>query len=239
MNKIKIILKKYDITLSEFARKLQISRPTMDTYIECYETGNIIQKEKYQIIFNALFNEYVDSREKFMEILENSNELLERDRVLGTSELELSKTDILSSTIDEIRSDMLKSDCDEEVYIFINMFIRSYRKEKVFRNLAKYFITLNGKNDKNKITKQDEVYLSNYYKVFYEDKHNMSKVNNEYLKKFYVRAKEKVEAEAKSKEVLKEELMNKVMSKVDELTNLGLHIDEIDIKKILVNLNFD
>lgn len=43
------------------------------------------------------------------------------------------------------------------------------------------------------ITKDEEIYISNYYKVFYEDKNNLLKVQNKYLEMFYKRTKEILE----------------------------------------------
>ena len=55
MINVKNQLKNLGITLAEFADKLQISRPTLDSYIQIFESGDKIPKEKYQTIFNKLF----------------------------------------------------------------------------------------------------------------------------------------------------------------------------------------
>lgn len=45
---IKKNLKALDVKISKLATDLDISRPTLDTYIECYEKGQPIPNEGYQ-----------------------------------------------------------------------------------------------------------------------------------------------------------------------------------------------
>lgn len=57
---IKNILKQSGITQSQFAMDLNISRPTLDTYIELYDSGNKINNPFYHDIFDFLFeNPYI------------------------------------------------------------------------------------------------------------------------------------------------------------------------------------
>ena len=51
---IKEILKENGMTLGYFARKLDISRPTLDSYILTYENGEEINNAKIQIAFKEL-----------------------------------------------------------------------------------------------------------------------------------------------------------------------------------------
>lgn len=239
MFRIKDKLKEIGITLSQVSNKLEISRPTLDAYIEMYENKKIIPKEKYQKVFECLFSEDIKEKEDFIELLDNCHELIEKDRVLGTSELNARKTDIINSTIEEMKRDMKSDTSSEEIYIFINMIIRSYKKEEIFNKLAKYFLTLNGKMDIGLITKDDEVYISNYYKLFYEDKNDLIKVNNKYLEIFYKRVKEIIEKENENKKKLQDELVQKVRVKLDELSKLGVDIDDITIRELLNEIRIE
>lgn len=239
MFKIKDKLKELGITLAQLANELEISRPTLDTYIEMYESKKIIPKEKYQKVFECLFSEDIKEKDTFIKLLDSCHELIEKDRVLGTSELDARKTDIINSTIEEMKRDMRNDSSSEEIYIFINMIIRSYKKEAIFNKLAKYFLALNGKSDISLITKEEEIYISNYYKLFYEDKNNLMKVNNKYLEMFYKRTKEIVEKENENKKKLQDELMQKVRLKLDELSKLGVDIDDISIRQILNQIRLE
>lgn len=54
---IKLTLKKNNITLSQFAQDLNISRPTLDSYISAYDSGNQLVNSLYQEIFDFLFED--------------------------------------------------------------------------------------------------------------------------------------------------------------------------------------
>ena len=69
MQKIKQYLKDVGITQKEFAERIGLSRPTLDTYIEMFEQGQTIPKERYDIIFKRLFGSDNDSIEEFAENL--------------------------------------------------------------------------------------------------------------------------------------------------------------------------
>ena len=53
---IKKNLKALDIRISKLASELGVSRPTLDSYIECFENGHAIPNEGYQRIFEYLFS---------------------------------------------------------------------------------------------------------------------------------------------------------------------------------------
>ncbi len=234
---IKSKLKEYEITLSDFARKLEISRPTLDAYISTYEKGNKIAKEKYQTIFDSLFSRDISCKEDFIKVLEYSEELIDKDRILGTEELDVKKTDILDSVIAEMKNDMKSSDCDEDIYIFINMIIRSYKKECTFKKLAEYFMILNGRKSLEAIQEKDKVYLSNYYKLFYKDKKNLLKLDDLYLNKFLKRVKELEDSQRRYQELIEKELVKKVQEKIKEKINLGIDMKDLDIYELIGEIN--
>lgn len=238
MNDIKNKLREMKITLVEFSSELEISRPTLDTYIELYESDSIIPKEKYQKIFGYLFNEEIKNREEFLQRMKQCHDLIEKDRLLGTAELNPKKTDILTSIIKEMTKDMSEPDCNEDIYIFINMIVRSYRREEIFQKLARYFLLLNAKCT-DSASKEEEIYLSNYYKLFYEDKNNLLKMDNEYLAKFYSKAKDIAANEMKNKEKIKEALLGKVIQEIDKMSKIGIDVNNISIKELIKDINLD
>ena len=62
---IKAVLKRNNILLSEFADSLNISRPTLDTYIRNYDSGVRLSNNLFQKIFDFLFSDAQMSREDF------------------------------------------------------------------------------------------------------------------------------------------------------------------------------
>lgn len=236
---IKNRLKKIGITLAELASKLKISRPTLDSYIDMFESNQVIPKEKYQKIFECLFSSNIDDRETFIKLLEHCNDLIERDTLLGTFELGVNKTDIITSVIDEMKKDMYSETWDEDIYIFINMLLRSYKREPIFKHLATYILTLNGKKDVELLDNEEKKYISNYYKVFYKDKNNLLMLDDEYLEKFLKRVHQMKKTEKENRDEMEKELIEKVNEKVKELLKLGVGIEDINLEKVLKELNFN
>lgn len=62
---VKTILKRNNILLSQFASDLNISRPTLDSYIKSYDKGIPLTNNLYQKIFDFLFTDITISNEEF------------------------------------------------------------------------------------------------------------------------------------------------------------------------------
>lgn len=161
---IKQILKDNNYTLKDFATEIKLSRPTLDSYIIIYESGEIIPKDRYQIIFDGLFSSEL-VHDEFLERLNKYKNLLERDQNLGTSSLYVGDADLVSKIHKLMLDDIKRDDCDKNVYFFISLLISSYRDIDVFKQLSDYFAILNNLTeiDESDISKR---YLAYFYKVF-------------------------------------------------------------------------
>ena len=62
---VKAILKRNNILLSQFASDLNISRPTLDSYIKNYDNGITLTNNLYQKIFDFLFADITVSNDEF------------------------------------------------------------------------------------------------------------------------------------------------------------------------------
>lgn len=240
---IKQILKDMDIKLGDFAKELEISRPTLNSYIVAYESNEKILSEKHHIVFDMLFNNGADSKEEFMDILSNFHKLLERDKVLGTFDYDVETTDLLTSIFERMKEDIAEADYDEDIYTFINMLVRSYKSVSTFRKFARYFLILNGVKEINEIVDEDKPFISNCYKLMAKDKENTLQTDSKYLTKFITRVSEiKLDNEKKSvdkADVIKQHLEEMINEKIQEQLKLGLDIEEIDIDKILKEFGFE
>lgn len=238
---IKQKLKDIEIKLSEFAKELQISRPTLNSYIDTFEKGGKINSEKHQLIFEKLFTNESISRERFNEIVSRYHKLLERDKVLGTLEYDVKTTDLMASIIDKIKKDIDEKDHDEDIYTFINILVRSYKKENTFLRLAKYFLYLNGNKDVNEIQADEKVFISNCYKFMNAEKNNELIFDEEYFNKFLNRIKEIKEVNENKKTIskdlmekqLKKMIDKKVQEEMQKQLELGVDIEDIDMQAII------
>lgn len=239
---IKASLKKFHMTQGELASALNISRPTLASYIELFEQNKRLPNDKYQVIFEGLFNDEIDTQEKFEDMLAKFSNLIERDIALGTLELSAASTDLFTSIYDGMIEDMKSKDYCEDVYRFINFLIHSY-KTGPFKKLARYFLYLNGKIDVSLIQEEEKPFLSNIYKVMYDTVHNQLTYDEESFQRFLERIEElkrieRGETEAKLNEIISYKVKDKLKAAVREQLSLGKNLDDIDFDLILQRLDF-
>ena len=236
---IKIQIKKYGLTQSEIADMLHISRPTLNSYIKQYEEKERVSNEKYDIVFNELFSKELDI-EEFKETLESFGSLIARDSDKGIMDLNADLTDLFTSIENNMNEDLHSENTDEDIYIFINMIIANYKQEPIFKKLASYFLYLNGQKNLNTIQYEDEVYLSNYYKLFSSDKLKTLKIDTHFMSKFIERAEVIKRNEKKRTEEVEEQisllLKNEVDKVVNSISDQGMGINSLDIDEILSNI---
>lgn len=232
MKKIKKYLKEVEITQKQLAKKLGLSRPTLDAYIDMYEQGETIPKEKYAIAFDRLFSKKLP-KEEFYDSIESLSYLLKRDFRYGTSDLSPEASDMVSSIMQSMKKDMSNNEWDEDAYIFLNSFIQNYRSNEVFYYLSKYFVYLNTSRDLNEITDEQIPYMANFYKTF----RNMLAHGNVYDESDYqayierclqLRSERNSNRNSKRKKI--EEIID---SKLLEYENKGIELSETELVDIV------
>lgn len=167
MKYIKEYIRQQNETISSFAKKLHLSRPTLDTYIITYEADKSLPKKKYQIIFDYLFQDLTTQKGIFSGRLEMCSKLLEKEEKFNVWELSSKKIDYVSQILNKVKEDLSNTNCDEELYMFIDILISNYNQE-FFQNLVRYFLTLNGYKDEISVTEQQKAFFAKIYKTFYE-----------------------------------------------------------------------
>lgn len=230
---IKETLKKYGITLTQFANTLNISRPTLDTYIRLYESGQALPNDKYKFLFDSVFNDGIENEIDFQEQLDRAHYLLQRDDMLGTMDLDAEKTDYISTVIDLMKKDMFKESVDLNLYRFIVLYISSYYENPVMSSLCKYFLVLNGKLPIEKMTNEDKIYFPYYMKLFKSQLLGKLKCDEMLLKEFYGRVDEISQKEKRQKENLKNNIMIQVNTKINELLDQGLKAESINAEQLI------
>lgn len=236
---IKETLKKYGITLTQFASILNISRPTLDTYIRLYETGQPLPNDKYKFLFDSVFNDKIENEIDFQEQLDRAHYLLQRDDMLGTMDLNAEKTDCISTVIDIMKKDMFKENTDLNLYRFIVLYISSYYENPVMSSLCKYFLVLNGKLAVDQMTDDDKIHFPYYMKLFKSQLLGNLKYDEILLKEFYDRVEEISQIENRKKEALKNSIMFQINTKINELMNQGLKAESINVEQLINSIKND
>lgn len=230
---VKKILQRNYLTLSSFAEILNISRPTLNSYIRMYESNSSIPNEKFQIIFDELFK-YKLSNEEFEKRLNKYQGLLKRDRAMGVLNLEADETDLFTTVLNNMKRDFYSGNQDDNVYIFINMLILNYKREEIFSHLIQYFMVLNNILPYEKINLKENQYLLQYFSVFEKDKKGIYEYDAELEKRFINRINEIKEIKSKSEKNTKNNLINMLNKEMNKFQDMGIELTEEELLQILL-----
>ena len=127
--KIKDFLKKYKITLKELSEILNLSRPTLNSYIEQYELNGKISNNYYNTIFTKIFNQNWSKKE---DIIEEINALKNLTSKNSTLEEEYCSENI--ELINSIKEKMYKDMKGQKEVLPLYKFINSV----LYNNIKKY-----------------------------------------------------------------------------------------------------
>lgn len=231
---VRSMLQKNGITLFNFAEMMNISRPTLNSYIKIFESGSHIPNEKFQIIFEELFN-YNLSETEFRKRLIKYRDMIQRDKAMGVLELEADATDLFTSVMDNIKKDFSSSNYDEKLYVFINMLISNYKNEECFSHLVRYFLVLNDVISYQEVNFEEDSYILHYFSVFENDKKNNLIYDAKLEKRFIARIEEINKIKRKSVSEYKKNLIDLLDEEIGNLKDIGLEVTEEQILKILLD----
>lgn len=234
---IKMILKEYNCTLSEFANALFLSRPTLNSYIKAYENNTKIPDKKYQILFDRLFSKKI-AKEQFYEIMGKCNILVAKDQILETTDLSPKRTDIIIRIIEDMKEDLNSDSADEDIYKFIRMIINYYKKLPILKDVSNYFLSLNSKIDYKDLNKKEKEKVLQLYQFFYNLKEDNINID---IKKWEKKFQERIdELRNKNKEIEKEinNQIKKIIEKeIQKQIQTGKDVDSIKVEDILNNIS--
>lgn len=162
---IKAFIKDKNETVSSVANKLQLSRPTFDTYIMIYEEGSPLPKAKYQKIFDSLFSDYYISSNAFKERLDMCEAILTNHMRCESIEFLSRRADRASRLIERIHKNINYENFDDDLYEFINLLVENYTDD-VFYNLVQYFLMLYGKKSVDQVNELQMAYFAEFFHAF-------------------------------------------------------------------------
>ena len=232
--KIKDILKENSVKLTELSNILDISRPTLNSYIDEFERKGKILNKEYNSFFKKISEKSYKNRE---ELLRDINELRETLVNKKFSNLLPENLILLQNIYDKIYEDMKGKDKVVPIYKFIDSAINNYGEDKALSGYINYTLYLNGLKEIKEITVDDKILVSNIFPIMKKYEKSQLKMNDEGLKEFYNRVDEikKVREERyqKFEKALKEKLMEEFSIK-DELSKEDLKriLNNLDLKKI-------
>ena len=228
--KIKNILKENNVKLIELSNILDISRPTLNSYIDEFEKEGKISNKEYDSFFKKISKKNYENKDELLGDINEFRELLVNKKF---SDLLPENLRLLQNIYDKIYEDMKGKDKVVSIYKFIDSAINNYGEDKALSGYIDYTLYLNGLKEIKEITTDDKILVSNIFPIMKKYENSQLKMNDEGLKEFYNRVDEikkiREERYQKFEKELKEKLMKELSIK-DELS-------KEDLKKILNNLD--
>lgn len=221
---IKKILKNLDVKISRLAKDLNISRPTLDTYIEYYEAGKPIPNNIYKEVFDYLFVSEDMTNIEFAKRFDYVKRTL-----LG--DYKDNQKVVRENKLRENISDFALSDnADSSLLEFLNLFINN-RKLNLVQAICNYFNYVNGikEYDESSESQKDKALYSMLFKIFADYKNEtLDMVPDSYnsFKEKNIRILEK-----KKNIPTDEQLIEYIQSQVEENATLDIEY----IKQLLNN----
>lgn len=232
--KIKDILKENNVKLIELSNILDISRPTLNSYIDEFEREGKISNKEYDSFFKKISKKNYGSKEELLGDINEFRELLINKKF---SDLLPENLRLLKNIYDKIYEDMKGKDKVVPIYKFIDSAINNYGEDKALSGYINYTLYLNGLKEIKEITTDDKILVSNIFPIMKKYERSQLKMNDEGLKEFYNRVDEikkiREERYQKFEKALKEKLMKELSIK-DELNKEDLKriLNNLDLKKI-------
>lgn len=232
--KIKDILKENNVKLIELSNILDISRPTLNSYIDEFEREGKISNKEYDSFFKKISKKNYKSKEELLGDINGFRELLVNKKF---SDLLPENLRLLKNIYDKIYEDMKGKDKVVPIYKFIDSAINNYGEDKALSGYINYTLYLNGLKEIKEITTDDKILVSNIFPIIKKYEKSQLKMNDEGLKEFYNRVDEikkiREERYQKFEKALKEKLMKELSIK-DELNKEDLKriLNNLDLKKI-------
>lgn len=210
---IKDFLKSIAKTKSELAKDLELSRPTLNQYIEMYETGKKIENERYNIIFDRLFSDEEMTRKQFDINLASVKFLLERDRKYDIGNLNPEDADMVARIHNKMIQDLGKNNWNKKVYDTILILLENYRSDTVMNELACYYSDLNSNSDLSDLSEKNKTYYSYYNMVLGKIEDKEPKYNDDEYKQF-LRRRDEIREEKRESIDLKSKKIRRKMQQI-------------------------
>lgn len=207
--------------------------PTLNQYIELFETGKKIENERYNIIFKKLFSDRTTSKEFFDKKMKAVKFLLERDKKYDIGSLDPRAADIVARIHSDMVKDMSNEGWNNKIYDAILIFIENYKSNPIIRELASYFSDLNSDSDLSRLPEQSKAYYSYYYKCFRDILISAIELDEDAYEEFLQRKaeisknREKINSDAEKR--VKDRLANVIKMVRSEYQEKGLEITEEEL----------
>lgn len=213
---VKTILKRNNVLLSQFATDINISRPTLNSYIDSYDNDGTISNTLYQKIFDFLFSDPLISPEEFKQkykyVLDNYGH--QADLVSA------------SSTISSLNTLNDPEETDDEETTMLKELYKD--NDKALLCYLKYNMIKNGKFKIDDIKTEEIIYIITFFQL--EQRELLADYS--YDEKKWNICKNKLTSNSTIE--LKQQIINKLSDAVEKAVSNG---DTASLESIIKALN--
>lgn len=238
---IKLILKQNNITLSQFAADLNISRPTLDAYVKNYDNDMPIQNNLYQKVFDFLF-ELPLSQEEFSKRYEYVKNYYGRSIISiapETKENTLNNNEKYQKTLDQIQEiidlDRLHEQSDFTIYQIVLNILKN-KDTEFYKEFFDFFQYYKGIVPIKAPTEREKKIYTVLYLLFNEIKSNNLTFDSSAYDGFVDYCKGQYFSKQTIVNEIKAEINKKVSKIIQEKLESTKEVDTIDIEEIIENI---
>ena len=228
--KIKNILKENNVKLIELSSILNISRPTLNSYIDEFEREGKISNKEYDSFFKKILKKTYTCREELFGDINEFKEFLIKKKY---GDFLPENLNLLQSIHNKIYKDMKGKNEVVAIYKFIESAINNYGEDKALSGYINYTLYLNGLKDIKEITADDKILVSNIFPIMKKYEKSELEINDKGLKEFYSRVDEIKKVRETRYQKFEKELKEKLMKEL----SLKDELNKEDLKRILNNLD--
>lgn len=226
---IKKLLKNMNIKLYEFSEKLNISRPTLNSYISEFEIHKKVSNKKINDIFIKLFNKDIE-KEVFLKLLDEFYLENKGDDENNYSE---ENQDLIHSINERMKNDLKGPNSNNALYKFINSALYMYGNDPALTGYINYNLYLNGLKDLKKIKGKEKKLVSNLFPIMKKYVTSSLIFSEEGYLDFIKRIKEIEDYRNKKREEIENEIKEKLSLEIKNQIKQGINIEDISIEEIL------
>ncbi len=227
---IKRQLKKYHITLTQFSDDFNISRPTLNTYIDYYENNQELPSDVFQRIFDYLFNEESIDEAEFNERYRYVQDYYYRkytnrgaNDLLGYSRQSERNYNSLLMTI---QKDMVEKNISDLKFMLINYILKN--DEEQLDQYIDFYLSFYGAKKFNVSKYRDNKLIVLLYKAMQDKNQKMKKDDYKTLDEFITYSDRLFEANMQESIPQSKKVTRKLASFIEEKYG-HLSDEELDV----------
>lgn len=223
---VKTILKRNNVLLSQFASDLNISRPTLDSYIKNYDRGEQIANNLYQKIFNFLFSDVLITNEDFLKkytyVINNYG---------NSPDLHSSSSSTVASSLTSLVNDgeIMNYLNDSEENALASLIIS---RDQLLLSVIKYNLLFTKRESVDNLNDKDKMICTGLYQIDEKNKNSDYTFDDSVYELFEKKVNQK--QESRNKEELKREISLKINNIVNDAVDNN---DIVALNELLEKLN--